>query len=123
VGTAKLDGDWKSGPHENKRGVILVVCVVLLAFVCISCSDKATKNKHMDDPTELTRFAERYAKAWCSQNPESVAAFYAENGSLSVNDGPPAVGHAAIALLGLIYILDIIATVFFIPELMGKQLE
>jgi len=26
-----------------------------------------------------------------------VAAFFAENGSLSVNDGPPAVGRAAIA--------------------------
>jgi predicted ester cyclase len=30
-------------------------------------------------------------------NPESVAAFFAENGSLSVNDGPPAVGRPAIA--------------------------
>ena len=46
---------------------------------------------------ELTTFAKRYAKAWCSQNPDSVAAFFAENGSLSVNDGPPAVGRAAIA--------------------------
>ena len=47
--------------------------------------------------TELIEFAKRYAKAWCSQNPESVAAFYAENGLLSVNNGPPAVGRAAIA--------------------------
>jgi len=46
---------------------------------------------------ELTEFAKRYAKAWCSYNPESVAAFFAENGSLSVNDGPLAVGRAAIA--------------------------
>jgi predicted ester cyclase len=46
---------------------------------------------------ELISFAQRYAKAWCSQNPKSVAAFFAENGSLSVNDGPPAVGRAAIA--------------------------
>jgi uncharacterized protein (TIGR02246 family) len=46
---------------------------------------------------ELSKFAARYAKAWCSQNPESVAAFFAENGSLSVNDGPPAIGRAAIA--------------------------
>jgi SnoaL-like domain len=50
----------------------------------------------MNDLAELTKFATRYAKAWCSQNPESVAAFFAENGSLSVNDGPPAVGRAAI---------------------------
>ncbi len=46
---------------------------------------------------ELTKFAERYAKVWCSQNPESVAAFFAENGSLSINNGPPSVGRAAIA--------------------------
>ena len=37
----------------------------------------------------LTEFAERYAKAWCSHNPESVAAFFAENASLTVNGGPP----------------------------------
>jgi predicted ester cyclase len=51
----------------------------------------------MKDLAELIMFAERYAKAWCSQNPESVAAFFAENGSLRVNDEPPAVGRAAIA--------------------------
>ena len=46
---------------------------------------------------ELTKFAQRYAEAWCSQNPESVAAFFAERGSISINNGPPAVGRAAIA--------------------------
>src|SRR5437660_1624206 len=46
---------------------------------------------------ELTRFAERYAEAWCSQSPESVAAFFAERGSISINNGPPAIGRAAIA--------------------------
>jgi steroid delta-isomerase-like uncharacterized protein len=51
----------------------------------------------MNDLAELTDFAKRYAEAWCSQDPEKVAAFYAENGSLSVNDGPPALGRAAIA--------------------------
>ena len=42
-------------------------------------------------------FAVRYTKAWNSQDPASVAACYAENGSLSVNAGPPAVGRSAIA--------------------------
>src|ERR1700730_427103 len=51
----------------------------------------------MNDRAELDKFALRYAKAWCSQNPESVAAFFAEDGSLSINNGPPAVGRAAIA--------------------------
>src|SRR5438046_9353368 len=46
---------------------------------------------------KLKEFANRYAKAWCSQNPESVAAFFAERGSISINNGPPAVGHVAIA--------------------------
>ena len=51
----------------------------------------------MNDFAKTTTFAKRYAEAWCSQNPESVAAFFAENGSLRVNEGPPAVGRAAIA--------------------------
>ena len=51
----------------------------------------------MNDLAKISAFAKRYAKAWCSQNPESVAAFHAKNGSLSVNDGPPAVGRVAIA--------------------------
>lgn len=51
----------------------------------------------MNDLTKLGKFAQRYAEAWCSYNPESVAAFFAENGSLNVNDGPPAVGRASIA--------------------------
>jgi heme-degrading monooxygenase HmoA len=46
---------------------------------------------------ELNEFAERYARAWCSQNPESVASFFAEEASLRVNDGAPAVGRRAIA--------------------------
>jgi predicted ester cyclase len=38
---------------------------------------------------ELNQFAARYAKAWCSRNPEKVAAFYAKSGSISVNGAPP----------------------------------
>ena len=51
----------------------------------------------MNDLVEVTTFAKRYAKAWCSQDPESVAAFFAERGSISINNGPPAVGRTAIA--------------------------
>ena len=46
--------------------------------------------------TKLTDFATRYAAAWSSQNPASLASFYAENGSLTVNGGAPSVGRAAI---------------------------
>jgi quercetin dioxygenase-like cupin family protein len=46
---------------------------------------------------ELTGFAKRYAAAWSSRNPTRLAAFYAEDGSLIINGGPPATGRAAIA--------------------------
>lgn len=51
---------------------------------------------HMPDAQSIRRFAETYTAAWCSQNAASVAALYDENGSLSVNEDPPAVGREAI---------------------------
>lgn len=48
------------------------------------------------DLAAVEDFARRYTDAWCSQNPASVAAFFAPDGSLRVNDGAPAVGRAAI---------------------------
>jgi predicted ester cyclase len=45
---------------------------------------------------ELDDFASPYAEAWCSQDPRKVAAFFAERGLISINNGPPAVGRAAI---------------------------
>ena len=51
----------------------------------------------MNDLAKITMFAKRYAEAWCIQNPDSVAAFFAEHGSISINNEPPAVGRAAIA--------------------------
>jgi hypothetical protein len=38
---------------------------------------------------KLQKFAERYAQAWCCNDPEKVGAFYAKGGSISVNGGPP----------------------------------
>ncbi len=48
------------------------------------------------DPDQLREFARRYAAAWCSQDPVSVAEHYSPEGSLTINDGPPSVGRAAI---------------------------
>ncbi len=49
------------------------------------------------DEDKLKNFGYNYAEAWCSQDPESVAVFFAENGSLTVNNGTPAVGREAVA--------------------------
>lgn len=58
------------------------------------------------DQADLNDFGSRYAHAWCSQVPESVAAFFSEGGSLSVNDGTPAVGRAAIAKVAQGFMTD-----------------
>jgi uncharacterized protein (TIGR02246 family) len=47
-------------------------------------------------PDQLEDFARRYTAAWCSQDPASVAALYAPDGSLTINGGTPSVGTAAI---------------------------
>jgi uncharacterized protein (TIGR02246 family) len=49
------------------------------------------------DAAQLKEFGSRYTAAWCSQNAASVAAFFAEDGSLKINDGAPSVGRTAIA--------------------------
>jgi hypothetical protein len=47
-------------------------------------------------PTDLQDFATRYTAAWCSQEAARVASFFSPDGSLSVNDGPAAIGRKAI---------------------------
>ncbi len=48
-------------------------------------------------PTPLRDLADGYTAAWGSQDADSVASFYSAEGSLKVNDNPPAVGRSAIA--------------------------
>jgi SnoaL-like protein len=48
------------------------------------------------NPDQLRDLAQRYTEAWCSQEPARVAAHYAPAGSLTINDGAPSVGRAAI---------------------------
>jgi nuclear transport factor 2 (NTF2) superfamily protein len=47
------------------------------------------------DADQLREFAERCTEAWCSQDPEQVAANFA-SGSLTINESDPSVGRAAI---------------------------
>lgn len=66
--------------------------VLMGAVLTLTCT---ARTKAMTQ-AELTVFATRYAAAWSSQDPARLASFYADSGSLSVNDGPPAVGRTAI---------------------------
>jgi hypothetical protein len=69
------------------------VLATALASVTVDCD--TTRGTAMD-AARLRQFATNYTAAWCSQNAASVAAFFAEGGSLKINDGPPAVGRKAI---------------------------
>jgi hypothetical protein len=53
------------------------------------------------DRERLTDFARRYTAAWCSGEPTRVAEHYSEAGSLTINDGEPSVGRAAISQAAL----------------------
>lgn len=72
--------------HPAWRGT--VVMLVLLA----ACQSEQAPV----DMTGLKQFAQGYAAAWSSQDPVALAAHYAEDGMLQVNDGEPAVGRAAV---------------------------
>ena len=68
---------------------ILALAVCYLASAC-------TEEPLTMTGAELHDFAERYAAAWSSQDPDALAAFYASDGILKVNDGEPAIGRDAV---------------------------
>jgi hypothetical protein len=46
--------------------------------------------------TNLDDFGVRYAQAWSSQRPEAVAAMFAEDGWIAINDDAPAYGRGEV---------------------------
>ena len=47
----------------------------------------------------MVQFGQDYTEAWNSLHPEKVVSFYAEDGSLTVNHGTPAMGREQLAAL------------------------
>ena len=77
----------------------LITAAVLLAAATAACApkDDTTPQETTSMSADSVRaMAERYTAAWGSQDPASVASHFAEEGSLKINDGAPAVGRAAI---------------------------
>lgn len=77
------------GPRQPLRATVLTTGAMLSLMTCTSRTTAM-------DQTQLTDFATRYAAAWSNQSPASLASFYAEDGSLTVNAGAPSIGRAAI---------------------------
>jgi len=51
-------------------------------------------------------FAQLYTAAWCNQDAARVAACYSPDGSLTINNGPPSVGRAAITAAAQSFMTD-----------------
>ena len=68
----------------------------MFAAVALGFLGSCQSNESSLDMNALRNFATRYAAAWSNQDPAAFALFYADDGSLTVNDGEPSVGRAAI---------------------------
>ena len=73
------------------------------------------------DVTKFREFAEGYTAAWCSHKPASVASFYSDNGSLSVNSGAPAVGRKAIAEVAQGFFTDFPDLIVLMDDLLAHS--
>jgi hypothetical protein len=80
-----MSGRW------NAQAQWTVVVAMVSAALAGCSSREAAMNA-----TQLKEFGTKYTEAWCSQKAASVAEFFAENGSLQINDGVPSEGRAAI---------------------------
>ncbi len=80
---------WNRHQHPIMIAASLVVPPVVTIVGC------GTESGPMN-VAELNGFAAAYTAAWSSQEAASVAAFYSENGSLTINEGSPSVGRLAV---------------------------
>lgn len=78
-------------------GTVTALVLALALLIPNSLTMAKSAGFKGSDAEETTSFAQRYAAAWSSQNPDSVASFYSEEGRLVVNAGEAAVGREAIA--------------------------
>lgn len=85
----------------------MLISLAILAFH--SCDKPLNKKNETSENSEvenLKPFAKRYARAWSSQVPDSVASFFSVKGSLRVNDGDPAVGAEEISQFASSFMTD-----------------
>lgn len=79
----------RSGRHTATWAHACALTITILALAaCTYAADSPSE-------AELEDLGTRYAAAWSSQDPERLASFYAEDGTLTVN-GNPSVGRETI---------------------------
>lgn len=70
---------------------------------------------------DLDIFARGYAQAWGSKRPEFVASYFAEDGSLRVNDGDPAIGRDEISKVAQGFMTDLPDMIVRYDSLVSKS--
>lgn len=73
--------------RSSAKNVLIVIVILVLA----GCESQKSEYEKM------VEFGEKYTAAWNSKKPDKMASFYAENGTLTVNNGTPAVGREQLA--------------------------
>lgn len=71
-------------------GLKFLVLFVLFWILC-GCQSKEMDSK------KILNFGKAYTKAWNSMVPQQMASFYAEKGSLTINNGKAAIGRDQLA--------------------------
>ena len=87
-----MEEQLKMNDRQYRSALGVYVVMALLLDTISGCRSREMAM----DTAELRDFGARYTAAWCSQNASSVAEFFAEDGSLKINDGSPYVGRTAI---------------------------
>lgn len=89
----------------SKSGLFVISALLVVFTLSCNAPEEPSANVHLADTAStdsienlvaLENFGLYYAKAWESKNPKSVADFFAEDGSLRINQNDPAVGREAI---------------------------
>ena len=82
---------------------------------------RSSTTPEITSPQSIRQFAEAYTAAWCSHEPDKVAAFFEEGGSLAVNDDPPAIGREAIANVARGFMTDFPNLQVYFDEMVLKD--
>lgn len=74
-----------------KKSSLKFLMIGTIIMVIVGCESQKS------DYEKMVEFGEKYTVAWNSKKPEIMASFYAEDGTLTVNNGTPAVGRKQLA--------------------------
>jgi predicted ester cyclase len=74
------------------RNKFRALSAALAVSAVVACASESEPMNH----SRLVEFATRYTAAWRSHSASSVAGFYSESGSLTINGGAPAIGRKAV---------------------------